>query len=51
MFKFIGAVIYLLELFCNSRNPQIREICAEILGKMTGDKLSGPKVNFFFVYF
>lgn len=40
-----GAVIYLLDLFCNSRNPQIRECCAELLGKMTADKLSGPKVR------
>lgn len=40
-----GAVIYLLDLFCNSRNPQIRESSAEILGKMTSDKLSGPKVR------
>lgn len=40
-----GAVIYLLEMFCNSRNPQIRECCAELLGKMTSDKLSGPKVS------
>lgn len=39
-----GAVIYLLDLFCSSRNPQIREFCAELLGKMTSDKLSGPKV-------
>lgn len=40
-----GAVIYLLDLFCNSRNPQIREFCAELLGKMTADKLTGPKVK------
>lgn len=40
-----GAVIYLLELFCNSRNPQIREYCADMLSKMTSDKLSGPKVG------
>lgn len=39
-----GAVIYLLDLFCSSRNPQTREFCAELLGKMTSDKLSGPKV-------
>ena len=39
-----GAVIYLLDLFSNSRNPQIREFCADMLGKMTADKLSGPKV-------
>lgn len=40
-----GTVIYLLDLFCTSRNPQIRQFCAELLGKMTGDKLSGPKVR------
>lgn len=40
-----GAVIYLLDLFCSSRNPQIREFCAELLGKTTNDKLSGPKVR------
>lgn len=40
-----GAVIYLLDLFCNSRNPQIRECCADLLGKMTADKLSGPKIR------
>lgn len=40
-----GAVIYLLDLFCNSRNPQIRECCAHLLGKMTADKLSGPKIR------
>ena len=39
-----GAVIYLLDMFCNSRNPQIRELCAEIMSKMTADRLSGPKV-------
>ncbi|XP_055920872.1 dnaJ homolog subfamily C member 13 isoform X1 [Eupeodes corollae] len=40
-----GAVIYLLDMFCNSRNPQIRELCAEIMSKMTADRLSGPKVR------
>ncbi|XP_030387822.1 dnaJ homolog subfamily C member 13 isoform X2 [Scaptodrosophila lebanonensis] len=40
-----GAVIYLLDMFSNSRNPQIREMCAEILAKMTADRLSGPKVR------
>lgn len=34
-----------MDLFANSRNPQIREQCAEILGKMTADKLTGPKVR------
>ncbi|XP_053672781.1 dnaJ homolog subfamily C member 13 [Anopheles nili] len=40
-----GAVIYLLDLFCNSNNPQIREQCAELMAKMNADKLSGPKVR------
>ncbi|KFB50438.1 AGAP005771-PA-like protein [Anopheles sinensis] len=40
-----GAVIYLLDLFCNCNNPQIREQCAELLAKMNADKLSGPKVR------
>lgn len=40
-----GAVIYLLNLFCNSTNPQIREQTAELLGKMTSDKLVGPKLR------
>uniref|UniRef100_A0A182PLV2 J domain-containing protein n=1 Tax=Anopheles epiroticus TaxID=199890 RepID=A0A182PLV2_9DIPT len=40
-----GAVIYLLDLFCNSNNPAIREQCAELLAKMNADKLSGPKVR------
>ncbi|KAI9580597.1 hypothetical protein GQX74_011267 [Glossina fuscipes] len=40
-----GAVIYLLDMFCNSRNPHLREMCAEILAKMTADRLSGPKVR------
>ncbi|XP_054738081.1 dnaJ homolog subfamily C member 13 [Anastrepha obliqua] len=40
-----GAIIYLLDMFCNSRNPQIREMCAEIMAKMTADRLSGPKVR------
>uniref|UniRef100_A0A1A9V0T6 Uncharacterized protein n=1 Tax=Glossina austeni TaxID=7395 RepID=A0A1A9V0T6_GLOAU len=38
-----GAVIYLLDMFCNSRKPHLKEMCAEILAKMTADRLSGPK--------
>lgn len=45
-----GAVIYLLDLFCNSNNPQIRESCAELLSKMNADKLSGPKVRVLFSF-
>ncbi|KAG4066888.1 hypothetical protein HA402_008990 [Bradysia odoriphaga] len=40
-----GAVIYLLDVFVNSRNPQLREQCAELLAKMTSDKLTGPMVR------
>lgn len=40
-----GAVCYLLDLFCASRTPQTREQCAELLAKMTADKLTGPKVR------
>ena len=38
-------VIYLLDQFCNSNNGQIRETSAELLAKMTSDKLSGPKIR------
>lgn len=44
-FQSTGAVIYILDQFCNSNNPQTRETCAELLGKMTSDKLSGPKIR------
>ncbi|KAF8773591.1 DnaJ subfamily C member 13 like protein [Argiope bruennichi] len=40
-----GAVIYLLDLFCNATNPTIRELTAGLLGKMTSDKLIGPKLR------
>lgn len=40
-----GAVMYLLDLFCNGRYAQIREAAAECLGKLTADKLSGPKIR------
>lgn len=42
---FAGAVIYILDLFCNSTNSQIREAAAELLAKMSSDKLAGPKVK------
>lgn len=37
--------MYVLDLFCNSSNTQIRETAAEMLGKMSSDKLAGPKVK------
>jgi len=40
-----GAVVYLLDIFCNSEIPGIREKTAEVLSKMVMDKLIGPKVR------
>ena len=42
---FTGALIYLLDLFCNSTNPQVRIRTAELFSKMMSDKLIGPKVR------
>ncbi|PZC83065.1 hypothetical protein B5X24_HaOG208538 [Helicoverpa armigera] len=39
-----GAVIYLLDLFCNSKLPETREAAVELLARMMADKLHGPKV-------
>lgn len=38
-------MIYVLDLFCNSNNTQIRESAADLLAKMSSDKLAGPKVK------
>lgn len=38
-----GAPVYLLDLFCNATNPNVREKTAELLAKMLSDKLVGPK--------
>ncbi|KAM3956718.1 receptor mediated endocytosis 8 [Aphomia sociella] len=40
-----GAVIYLLDLFCNSKIPETREASVELLARMMADKLHGPKVR------
>ncbi|XP_059584765.1 dnaJ homolog subfamily C member 13 isoform X1 [Alligator mississippiensis] len=40
-----GALIYLLDMFCNSTHPQVRAQTAELFAKMTADKLVGPKVR------
>ena len=42
---FIGAVIYLLDQFCNSENPSVREQTAGLFAKMITDKLVGPRVR------
>ncbi|MGH0172786.1 UNVERIFIED_CONTAM: hypothetical protein FKN15_063892 [Acipenser sinensis] len=40
-----SALIYLLDMFCNSTHPQVRSQTAELFAKMTSDKLIGPKVR------
>lgn len=43
-----GAVLYLLDLFCNSNSTTtngLRERAAELLARMGSDKLVGPKVR------
>lgn len=42
---YVGALIYLLNLFCNSQNPSVREQTAALFAKMITDKLVGPKVR------
>ena len=46
-----GALVYLLDLFCNATNPQIREKTAELFAKMLSDKLVGPKVRLILMKF
>ena len=45
MMYFTGAIVYLLDLFCNATNPTTRERTAELFAKMLSDKLVGPKVR------
>lgn len=40
-----GALIYLLDLYCNATNPNVREQTAELFAKVLSDKLVGPKVR------
>ena len=42
-----GSLVYLLDLFCNSAVPAVREATAALLGKMLTDKLRGPKIRIF----
>ncbi|XP_035285629.1 dnaJ homolog subfamily C member 13-like isoform X1 [Anguilla anguilla] len=46
-----GALIYLLDLFCNSTHPQVRSQTAELFAKMISDKLVGPKVRLTLMHF
>jgi DnaJ family protein C protein 13 len=45
VFLFAGAALYLLDLFCNSNIPVVREKTAELLARMGSDKLVGPKIR------
>ena len=40
-----GAALYLLSLYANSSNFEVREKSAELLSKMTSDKLNGPRIK------
>ncbi|KAI1292251.1 DnaJ -like protein subfamily C member 13 [Halotydeus destructor] len=40
-----GAPLFLLNLFANSRDGAIREKSADLLSRMTSDKLIGPKIR------
>ena len=40
-----GAVLYLLSLYANSSHLEVREKSAELLSKMTSDKLNGPRIK------
>jgi len=41
-----GALVYLLDLFCNATSGPVREAVAALFGKMMADKLNGPRVSF-----
>ena len=45
VFGISGALVYLLDLFCNSSNPNVRSRTAELFSKMMADKLIGPRVK------
>ncbi|XP_033628714.1 dnaJ homolog subfamily C member 13-like isoform X2 [Asterias rubens] len=40
-----GGLVYVLDLFCNSPNPNVREKSAELFAKIQSDKLMGPRVR------
>ncbi|XP_054167917.1 dnaJ homolog subfamily C member 13-like [Oppia nitens] len=40
-----GAILYLLTLYAKSNNFEVREKAAELLSKMTSDKLNGPRIK------
>ena len=44
-FYLSGGVITLVYLFCNAQDQTVREKSADVLCKMSGDKLMGPKVR------
>ena len=45
VFNISGALVYLLDLFCNSPNHAVRTKAADLFNKMMADKLVGPKVK------
>ncbi|XP_064647249.1 dnaJ homolog subfamily C member 13-like isoform X1 [Lineus longissimus] len=46
-----GALIYLLDMFCNATNPAVREQSADLFAKVLSDKLVGPKLRLIMMKF
>ena len=40
-----GILVYLMDLFCSSHNPALRNAGASLMGKILNDKLRNPKVR------
>jgi DnaJ homolog subfamily C member 13 len=40
-----GGLLYLLNIFTNGTSASTRQKCAELFGKLIGDKLTGPKIR------
>ncbi len=40
-----GVLIYLLDLFCNSTEEQVRLRTSEVMARMMADKLVGPRIR------
>lgn len=46
-----GILIYLLSIFCSSREPTIRYRTASIFARLIADKLSGPRIKIMLLKF
>lgn len=39
----MGGLVYILDVFCNSEEGEVRALAAELLAKLEADKLTGPR--------